>query len=39
MNSLFITPDFFVYMEALREHLARRKGARVKLGPVGTLPA
>ncbi len=38
MITLFVTPVFYVYMEALRERLGRRKGKPVKLAPVETMP-
>jgi HAE1 family hydrophobic/amphiphilic exporter-1 len=39
MITLFVTPVFYVYMEALRDRLARRKGKPTpKLAPVETLP-
>jgi hypothetical protein len=39
MITLFVTPVFYVYMEALRERLARRKGRKAgTLAPVAPLP-
>jgi HAE1 family hydrophobic/amphiphilic exporter-1 len=40
MITLFVTPVFYIYMEALRERLDRRKGKTpAKLAPVETMPA
>jgi HAE1 family hydrophobic/amphiphilic exporter-1 len=39
MITLFVTPVFYVYMEALRERLARRKGRKAgTLAPVEPMP-
>jgi len=39
MITLFVTPVFYVYMEALRERLARRKGRKAgPLAPVEPMP-